>query len=439
MTFGVACGGDAQTFGALADLPASAVTGARAYVLGRRSYYQYSGSAWVRTSDTDPSWAQSTDVYVNYNTGSDDAAGTALAPLATVSEAFLRLQGNEVASPTAFTIHQTGDATESTWDLSALTTLTQAVTIMGVPTVALSTTVTVGAWDAATNTYGTLTGAASIAAYAAPSATTNGRCFRVVGGDRDGLHGVLRLHLGAGVVQYELAAGLWTPGGSELVTGDTIEILTLPAMPARLLVRAGTVLFFAYLNGLSGTHAATIEAHAQAWFSACTIGGDIDGRSGSFCSLVACSIAGHALRCEEAAGYLEAYQSRVFGIAARALSRVHLGDVTLEELCTINEGAIAYHDTGHVWLMHTSTTGAVIELYPRSSWIGAATAGALCGTGLLGGAPGTIRLRSGAAFIGAAPVFTGSGTAINVAGTAKTVGDVATYFSANGASIGPRV
>jgi hypothetical protein len=223
------------------------------------------------------------------------------------------------------------------------------------------------------------------------------------------------------------------------MTGDTIEILTLPAMPARLRVRAGTVLFFAYFNGLSGTHAATIEAHAQAWFSACTLGGDIDGSSGSFCSLVACSIAGHALRCEEAAGYLECYQSRVFGLAARSLSHVHLGDVTLEELCTVSEGAIVYHDTGHVWLMHTSTTGAVIELYPRASWISSAAAVVLCGTGLLGGTPGTIRLRSGAAYIGTVPVFTGSGTAINVAGTAKTTADVATYFSANGASIGPRV
>lgn len=424
---------------ALADLPDAAATGARIYVTGRRSWYQYSGSAWVRTTDTDPAWAQSTDVYVNYSTGSDDAAGTALAPLATVTEAFLRLGTNRVASTSYFTIHQTGNATETSWDLSANTTSVQSVTIQGVPTVALSTTVTVGAWDASTNTYGTLTGASSLAAYAATSASTNGRCFRVVGGDRDGLHGVLRLHLGSGVVQYELAAALWTPGGSELVTGDTIEVLTLPTMPDAMRVRAGTTVFFAYLSGLSGTHAAVIESHAAAWFTACEFSGDIDGTSGSFHSLVACSMAAHALRCEEAAGYLEIYESRVFGIAARSLSRVHLGNVTLEELCTANEGAIIYHDTGHVWLMHTSSTGAIIELYPRASWISSATAGVICGTGLLGGAPGTIRLRSGSAYIGTTPVFTGTGTAINVAGTAKAVGDVASYFAANGASIGPRV
>jgi hypothetical protein len=89
--------------------------------------------------------------------------------------------------------------------------------------------------------------------------------------------------------------------------------------------------------------------------------------------------------------------------------------------------------------MHTSSTGAIIELYPRASWISSASAGVICGTGLLGGTPGTIRLRSGAAYIGTTPVFTGTGTAINVAGTAKATSDVATYFTANGASIGPRV
>lgn len=425
----------------LADLPVltTAGKGMKCYVRSRRSVYQHSGTAWVRTAECDPSWALSSDVYVNYSTGSDDGEGTSGDPLATVSEAFLRLGTNRVASPTYFTIHQTGNATEDEWDLSANTTNVQSVTIEGVPTVALTTTVTVGAWTPASNTYGTLTGASNLAVYAATSASANGRCFRVAGGARDGLHGVLRLHLGAGVVQYELAAAAWTPGGSELVTGDTIEVLTLPTMPDALRVRAGTTVFFAYLSGLAGTHAAVIESHAAAWFTACTFAGDIDGTSGSFHSLVACSNAAFALRCEEAAGYLECYQSRVFGIAARSLTRVHLGDVTLEELCTVSEGAIVYHDTGHVWLMHTSTTGAIIELYPGAKWISSASAGVICGTGLLGGSPGTIRLRSASKYIGTTPVFTGTGTAINVAGTAKATSDVATYFTANGASIGPRV
>lgn len=134
----------------LADLPATAAEGAKTYVRSRRSWYQYSGDAWIRTPETDPAWAQSTDVFVNYDTGSDDGAGTSDDPLATVPEAYARLGRHAVASDTYFTIYQTGNATESAWDLSAVTTTTQPITHYGVPTVLLSTTVTVGAWTPAT-------------------------------------------------------------------------------------------------------------------------------------------------------------------------------------------------------------------------------------------------------------------------------------------------
>jgi hypothetical protein len=420
----------------LADLPATAAEGAKTYVRSRRSWYQFSGDAWIRTLETDPAWARSTDVFVNYDTGSDDGAGTADDPLATVPEAYARLGRHAVASDTYFTIYQTGNATESAWDLSAVTTTTQPITHYGVPTVLLSTTVTVGAWTPATNTYGTLTGGSSLAAYAASSQTTNGKLFRVVGGARDGLHGTLRLHLGAGVVQYELPAYLWTPGGTALVTGDTIEILDCPAMPASLLQRRGTVIFFAYLSGLSaGTHAMAVEQAADAWFSACSLTGDVDGRAGANLSFVGCAMAGHDVRCEEQ-GTLEICNGRHHGFAARLCSMAHLEDVTLENRSLVEEGAIARHRAGHVWLAYAGA-GAV-EVYPRGSWIATAAAGVVCGTGLVGSTVGMIQLHGNAIYAGPVPVCTGTGWQFGVAGTQRSFSDAAVFYTTGGASIGPR-
>lgn len=420
-----------------ADLSTTAAEGTKTYVRSRRSWYQFSGDAWVRTLETDPAWAQSSDVFVNYDTGSDDGAGTEDDPLATVSEVYARLGRNTVASDTYFTIYQTGDATEAAWDLLAVTTATQPITHYGVPTVLLSTTVTVGAWTPATNTYGTLTGGSSLAAYAAASGTANGRCFRVVGGARDGLHGTLRLHLGGGVVQYELPAYLWTPGGTALVTGDTIEILDLPAMPARLLQRRGTVIFYAYLSGLSGTHAGAVEHAAEAWFSACELSGDIDGANDARCSFVACQMAGYDVRCEGQGGWAELCNGRHHGGTPRLLSAFELEDVTIEDRIVVEQASVLRHRAGHVWLARTSS-GPTIEVYPRGSWVASVGVGALCGTGLVGSTSGSFKLFPNATYNGPVPVCTGTGTNFDVAGTAKTWADAATYFSAQGASIGPQ-
>ena len=111
---------------ALADLPSTATNGTRINVTQRRSIYEYDDTlaAWTRTPDCDPAWARSADIYVNYSTGSDDADGTALAPLETVTEAIARLGTNTVNSTGIFWIHMTGNATETKWDFRAFSTAT---------------------------------------------------------------------------------------------------------------------------------------------------------------------------------------------------------------------------------------------------------------------------------------------------------------------------
>lgn len=434
---------DTPRVAALADLPTSAAEGTRVNVTQRRSVYEMSGGSWLRTLDCDPAWARSADVHVNYTSGgSDDADGTEEAPLATVSEVIARLGENQVASSGIFWIHVTGNATETKWDLRALTTATQPIVITGEPTVLLSTTISAAvAWSAATNTRGTITCASSIASYAASSVTTNGKIFRVVGGARDGTYGTLRLHTGGGAVQYDLVSYWWTPGGSQLQVGDTIEVLDCPSIPASLLVRRGTVVFFACLSGLSaGLHAGAIEYGAEGWLSACSFTGDLDCASG-WLSLVGCTMAGHAARVEGNGGYLEVDSGRVYGVAIRTGGQGHLSSCTVEERIVVNEGATLMHEDAHVWLAHPAT-GSTIELHPSAKWIASATcvahSGVVCGTGLAGGTAGVIRLHEDAVYRGPVPVCSASGTQINVNGTAKNFSDAASYFAASGAAIGPR-
>lgn len=439
-TFGTA---DTPRVATLADLPATAADGMRVNVTKRRSIYEYdaTAAAWTRTTDCDPAWARSADVYVNYSTGSDDADGTLSAPLATVTEAVARLGDNTVNSSGIFWIHMTGNATETKWDLRAFTTVTQPIVITGEPTVLLSTTVTAVAWNAASNTRGTITGASSIAAYAASSATTNGSLFRVVGGARDGMYGTLRLHTGGGAVQYDLVSYWWTPGGAQLQTGDTIEILSAPAMPPNLLVRRGTVVFLACLSGLTGgLHAGTIEPATEGWFSSCSLRGDLDS-GGGWLSIIGCTMAGHAARVESGAGYLEIDSGRVYGVAVRSSGEGHLSNCTVEERIVANEGGRLFHENGHVWLAH-STSGSTIELHPGARWWATATcvagSGVICGTGLAGGTAGMMRLHEDAIYRGPVPVCTGTGTQINLNGTAKNFSDAASYVAVSGAAIGPR-
>lgn len=407
-----------------ADLPSSGVpNGAEYYVLSRFGYYLRSNGAWVRTLNTDPTWAQSGDIYVSYASGSDDNMGGLTTPLATVPEAFARLGINPVNSTSFFWVHILDGPTESSWTINAVTrSINESVTITADPSVLLTTTVTVVPWGTVPNTPGTMTGAASLVPYAAASATTDGSLWRISGGPRDGAIGALRRVAVSPAVEYNVGALPWAPGAVEPQTGDTIQILQNITGPSTLQVTADTILFMSGFDMLSGLHAAFSSPGSSLWITGCRFFGGIDADAGSFISVIASSFASTTVRGEEPAAVIEISSSRAGGGLVRSFAKMRIGNTTVEERLLANAGGLIVHAEGYVQT-ENSTVTSVIELDPRSTWEHATGAGNLQGRNATG-TSGVIRLWSGASFVGPAPTIATGGTQFNVGGVAKIWGDI---------------
>lgn len=185
------------------------------------------GKQWLRLGFGSATWAAQTTWAVNTTTGSDEAAGTALAPLLTVSELARRWSNQRLPSSVTVTITGSMVATDLPifTDRSAPAT---TVTFTFTPTVIYTSTVTTANnWPAA----GAGTGEASIVDAAVPggSFTAAGAlAAAVIGARTNGTACWFWFAKDKGATTARISRPSTTSASATLANGDTYTASTLP-------------------------------------------------------------------------------------------------------------------------------------------------------------------------------------------------------------------
>ena len=416
--------GGLAEYATTADLP-DAQTGL-AWVTNRGLYVCESGT-WRRTRATSPRHAQATDLYISAS-GDDDADGlTDTTPVRTVAEVMARLADHPVATPT---LHVLDSLTESECFIDVKCNLDgqHSLSIVGTPTVALTTTISAAtAWNASSGTVGTIRGTSSLVSHV-------GKVFRISGGARDGAVGTLiAVESGTDVRISPMRSALFYTDGVTPQVGDTIEVLTLPTFASNITVASGLV-YFSYLTLADGQHAFTAATGSQVYASGCKVTSDLDAAYAALVSLSACYVTG-SYRAQGGA-YADAYGCYLYQITGRTNCDMRFGDVVVDNYATFDTYATGQIDADTFLWIDSPPAGA----YAVSLDVGASlrASGTLAGRGLSSPNPAMVTLWSGARlFYTAAPSFSGTGTQLRIGGTTKNFSDLPFLNTTNGAVCAP--
>ncbi len=304
----------------VAGLPSVAAEGALSWVLGRGRFFQRLGGDWISKPETsDPAWA-SASLAIS-SSGDDDAPGTSGAPIRTLAEWRERTSRLAIGQATLTLLDSLTAETDITLGGACDADLDRWLYVTAAPAVLLSTTlsaVTPWALDASTNTVGTVTGTASLVAYAG-SAGLAGKLWRIVGGARGGACGVLGRSEGAGALVFAPPiSALYAVDTVTPQAGDTIEVIEPLTLAEQLKVGVGCNVFLdGVALGNGGNHDVQVPAGSKLWASGCAFSGGIDALQAGAVELTGCALDGSVRAEGDGAGGSSRIEVR--GCHARAL------------------------------------------------------------------------------------------------------------------------
>jgi hypothetical protein len=304
----------------VAGLPSVAEEGALSWVIKRGRFFQRLGGDWVSRPETsDPAWA-SASLAIS-SSGDDDAPGTSGAPIRTLAEWRERTSRLAIGQATLTLLDSLTAETDITLGGACDADLDRWLYVTAAPAVLLSTTlsaVTPWALDASTNTVGTVTGTASLVAYAG-AAGLAGKLWRIVGGARGGACGVLGRSEGAGALVFvPPISALYAVDTVTPQAGDTIEVLEPLTLAERLRVGVGCNVFLdGVALGIGGNHDVQVPAGSKLWASGCAFSGGIDALQAGAVELTGCALDGSVRAEGDGAGGSSRIEVR--GCHARAL------------------------------------------------------------------------------------------------------------------------
>lgn len=403
------------------DLPGSVTNGALYYVTSQRALYEGLDGSWVRTQ-TSPTWVSETTWYVR-STGTADNSGTEQEAPVTYAELLARIGTNKI--PAGITVYVQDDLnlpeliffgnTEADGD--------HWLYFEGVPTVAATGTLaSVTNWDATTNQDGLITGSSSLVPHV-------GKLLRITGGDRAGAQfWIAHNTTGSTVRISQPLAGAWTTDRADaLQVGDPYEVLTLPYLTDSVSVQSGRDVEFGYLRiGTSGSpHTINITCGGTTKLNGCDLHGfDVD--VGSEATLYGCRLVS-GMRAQGKAS-IYAFGCLSDGTTARSGGKLEVADLLAQgDRLRIEPGGELRSAVTGAWLAVCDYSGlAGFVFYETSQGY---FDGYLIGKGVTTSVARIQVLDGAMVAVGHTPALAGSGTELQVGGTADGTGGTKLTFA----------